>query len=187
MPDVMTQLHEEHRNIARLLETLERQLALFDTAEDPDYEVIEAIADYFASFPEQSHHPKEDLIYRKMCERDPSLVQAVTNLEAEHVKIGTLAGHFQEAVQNVLQEVEVSRSAFEEVANHFLRDQRRHLEMEEEQFFPLTLKTLTPEDWAEIDRQVTRHEDPIFGSDVAQKFEALRDAILEWEDEARKG
>ncbi len=187
MPEVMTQLREEHRNIVKLLETLERQIALFDTAEDLDYEVLEAIADYFASFPERSHHPKEDLIYRKMCARAPALAKTVTDLEAEHVKIAALARHFREAVQNVLQEVEVSRSAFEEVANHFVRDQRRHLEMEEEQFFPMTLKTLTPEDWAEIDRQVTRDEDPLFGSAVAHKFEALRDAILEWENEARKG
>lgn len=187
MSEVMTQLHEEHRNIAKLLEALERQIAIFDTAEEPDYEVLGAVADYFVSFPERSHHPKEDLIYRKMCERDPSLVQTVTDLEAEHVKIGALARHFQEAVQNVLQEFEVSRSAFEEVANHFLRDQRRHLEMEEQQFFPLTLKTLTPEDWAEIDRQVTRHEDPVFGNAVAQKFEALRDAILEWEEQDGQG
>jgi hypothetical protein len=37
----------------------------------------------------------------------------MTDLEAEHHKISALARQFQEAVQNDLQEVEVSRSAFE--------------------------------------------------------------------------
>ena len=46
-------------------------------------------------------------------ERDPKLVGTMTDLEAEHHKISALARQFQEAVQNVLQEVEVSRSAFE--------------------------------------------------------------------------
>ena len=46
-------------------------------------------------------------------ERDPKLAGAMTYLEAEHHKISALARQFQEAVQNDLQEVEVSRSAFE--------------------------------------------------------------------------
>ncbi len=46
-------------------------------------------------------------------ERDPKLAGTMTDLEAEHHKISALARQFQEAVQNVLQEVEVSRSAFE--------------------------------------------------------------------------
>ena len=46
-------------------------------------------------------------------ERDPKLAGTMTDLEAEHHKISALARQFREAVQNVLQEVEVSRSAFD--------------------------------------------------------------------------
>lgn len=183
MSEVMTQLREEHRNIAKLLRALEHQLAIFDTAERPDYDVLAAIADYFVGFPDRCHHPKEDLIYRKMCERDPTLGQTMADLEAEHEEISALARHFQEAVQNVLQDVEIPRSAFDEVAHHFVTDQRCHMQMEEEHFFPLALQILTPDDWAEIDERVTREEDPVFGVKVSQEFAALRDNILKWEAE----
>ena len=183
MSQVMTQLREEHRNIAKLLRALEHQLDIFDTGERPDYDVLAAIADYFMGFPERCHHPKEDLIYRKMREKNPALAETTTDLEAEHEKISDLARHFQEAVQNVMQEVEVSRSAFEEVSHHFLREQRHHMEMEEEHFFPQALQILTPDDWAEIDRRVIREEDPVFGSDASQEFAVLRDLILKWEAE----
>ena len=183
MSDVMTRLHEEHRNIAKLLRALEHQLAVFDTSERPDYDVLSAIADYFVGFPDSCHHPKEDLVYRKMRERDPRLAERIVDLEAEHGKIAALARRFQTAVQNVLLEAEVSRSGFEDLAHHFVAEQRRHMQAEEEHFFPLALEILTAEDWREIDEQIAQEDDPLFGGRVAEEFAALRDDILKWESE----
>lgn len=183
MSEVMKQLSEEHRNIAKILHALEHQIATFNSTEQPDYDVLAAIADYFVSFPEQCHHPKEDLIYRKMSKVDPSLAETMKGLETEHEKISELACHFQEAVENVLRDAEVPRSAFVEVAHHFLSEQRRHIDMEEERFFPLALQILSPDDWAEIDKSVTSEEDPVFGANAAQTFAALRENLLKWEKE----
>jgi hemerythrin-like domain-containing protein len=55
--------------------------------------------------------------------------------------------------------------------------------MEEEHFFPLALRVLSPQDWAEIDGQVTKEDDPLFGSEVSRTFEALLRHILKWEQE----
>jgi len=183
MSEVMKQLREEHRNIARLLRALEHQLAVFDTTERPDYDVLAAIADYFVGFPDRCHHPKEDAIYRKMRERDPRLAERVVDLEAEHGKVSALARRFQTAVENVLQEVEVSRSGFVELARHFVSEQRRHMRAEEDRFFPLALETLSADDWREIDAQIEKEDDPLFGGKVAEKYAALRDNILKWEVE----
>lgn len=187
MSEVMRQLREEHRHIATLLRALERQLAIFDAAEQPDYDVLAAIADYFAGFPDCCHHPKEDLVYRKLCERDPTLAGKMANVEAEHAEISALARRFREAVQNVLKEAEIPREAFHDVARRFVSDQRRHMQMEEEHLFPHAEQTLTPDDWAAIDRQAVHEVDPLFGGDD-QKFATLRDDILRWqaEDEAAK-
>ena len=154
----------------------------------PDYDVLAAIAAYFVGFPDRCHHPKEDLIYRKMRVRNPELAQTVPDLEAEHEEIAPLAHKFWEAVQSVLQGAEISRNTFDEVARHFVRVQRRHMEMEEEHFLPLAQQILTRHDWAEIDERITREEDPVFGGKVPQVFAALRDDILKWEaeDEAQE-
>lgn len=100
-----------------------------------------------------------------------------------------MARHFQEAVHNVLSEVEVSRDAFDAVARHFIKEQRRHLQMEEERFFPLSLEILTLEDWAEIDARITDEDDPVFGAEASMEFAALRNHLLKWEeeDEAEEG
>ncbi len=119
-----------------------------------------------------------------MCARDPSSKETMTDLLAEHARIGAEARHFQEAVQNVLNEVEVSRDAFDDAARQFIGHQRRHLQMEEQHFFPKALETLTDADWAEIDQQVTDETDPVFGSDAAGEYAALRDDILKWQAES---
>jgi hemerythrin-like domain-containing protein len=181
--EVMNRLQREHRNILKLLNALEHQLAIFDTTETPDYDVLAGIGEYFTGFPDRCHHPKEDLIFRKLRERDPEAAEIVGDLEAEHERTGTLARHFQEAVENVLGEVEVPREAFDAVARHFIKDQRRHLKMEEERFFPLALEKLTPEDWAEIDARITDEDDPVFGAEASAEFAALRKDLLRWEEE----
>jgi hemerythrin-like domain-containing protein len=181
--EVMNRLQREHRNILKLLNALEHQLAIFDTTETPDYDVLAGIGEYFTGFPDRCHHPKEDLIFRKLRERDPEAAEIVGDLEAEHERIGTLARHFQEAVENVVSEVEVSREAFDAVAQHFIKDQRRHLQMEEERFFPLALEKLTAEDWAEIDARITDEDDPVFGAEASAEFAALRNVLLRWEEE----
>jgi hemerythrin-like domain-containing protein len=183
MPEVMRRLRNDHRNIARLLSAIEHQLAIFDRGEQPDYDVLAAAADYFLGFPDLCHHPSEDLIFRKLREKDPAAAQSIGDLEAEHQEIALLARHFHEAVQNVLEEVEVSRCAFDSVIRHFIGEQRQHMEMEEERFFPLALGVLTPEDWAEIDAQLTKENDPLFGSQVSLQFKNLRNGILRWEEQ----
>lgn len=185
MPEVITRLREEHRHIAELLRAIERQLARFDAAEEPDYDILAAIADYFTGFPDRCHHPKEDLIYRRMRERDPALAGTLDDILAEHEKIGGEARHFHEAVQNVLNEVEVSRDAFHAAAERFVGDQRRHLLMEEQHFFPKAEELLTDADWDEIDRQIASETDPVFGGDASGRFAALHDDILKWQAEAR--
>ncbi len=57
----------------------------------------------------------------------------------------------------------------------------RHLVTEEESFFPLALRVLGPEHWAEIDAQVTDREDSLFGGAGEERFHALHEIILELE------
>ena len=185
MSEVMTKLQSEHRNISKILDALEHQMTVFDRGEQPDYDILTAIAAYFVGFPDRCHHPKEDLIYARLLAKGGDETQKWTDLEAEHEKISKLAHYFSQAVENVLKEVEVSRSTFIEVARHFVAQQRRHMKMEEEHFFPRALDILTPEDWAEIDEKMSDEKDPLFLDVVSEEFLALRENILQWDADGR--
>jgi len=183
MVEILRRLRKEHRNIARVVNALEHQLSIFDRGEQPDYDVLAAAAEYFTGFPDRCHHPKEGLLFGKLKKKDPVAAASNGNLDVEHDEIAGLARHFREAVENVLEDVEVPRGAFDAVLRQFISKQRRHMEMEEQHFFPLALKVLSEEDWAEIDRQVIEEDDPLFGHEASKEFEGLLRNILNWEEE----
>lgn len=183
MAKIMDQLREEHGNIARLLTVLERELAVFDRAEQPDYEVLNSIAAYFVGFPEQVHHPKEDLVLARLQEVDPEAAAAVGDLESEHERISGLAQTLRQAVDNVLRDAEMPRVAFHTVVRDFITEQRKHMQKEETRFFPVAEKALKPEDWESLDADAARVPDPLFGPRGAREFAKLYADIVAWEEE----
>ena len=187
MPRILDQLQDEHRNALRILGALERQLAAFDKMERPDYDILQAIAAYFTGFPERCHHPKEDLIYRKLVERRPQQWNDLFDLEAEHRQLSAQAHRFKDVVDRILLEAELPREIFTTAAQEFIANQRRHMRLEEERFFPEALKSLTGDDWEELDSQVSNDGDPIFAKSAAEAYVALRENIIQWERESRAG
>ena len=184
MSETLDQLRQEHKALARLLDILETELARFGNAQPPDYEIMRAIADYFLDYPAACHHPKEDLVYRALVERNPDIANTVGDVEAEHVSIAELVKLFAQAVNNITQDAEVSRDAFDHIVRHFVEQQRRHIDREEGQLFPLAAETLTAEDWAAIDGRIADREDPLFGAMPEARFATLREDIENWEGEA---
>ncbi len=66
MPKIITLLLEEHQNIEKLLLVVEHELEIFDSGGRPDYEILQTIIQYFQDYPESRHHPKEEMIFRKL-------------------------------------------------------------------------------------------------------------------------
>jgi len=102
MPQALDLLRQEHSNIATLLRILERQVGDFRSGDRPDYDVIRAVLDYLLSFPEACHHPKEDLIFDKLRDRDPVTAEKIGDLRSAHVELAARAQEFSTGVRAVL-------------------------------------------------------------------------------------
>lgn len=186
MPRVIDELHRDHVNLAKLLAALERQVAAFDRGKRPDYDILHGVIDYCLTYPDLYHHPKEDLIMEHLRARDPAAAASLGDLLAEHARLGEVTRRFAAAVHNVLQEVEVPRAAFDEKARSFLQAYRDHMAEEERAFLPLAAKTLTAEDWREIDARMAPRPDPLFEGEPEDRFRALSEDILAWDREHRE-
>ena len=81
---VLEDLRVEHRAMGKLLELLEHQLDLVAQDRRPDDELLLQIAEYFASVPDIYHHPKEDVVLRRLVARHPGFAEIAGLLEAEH-------------------------------------------------------------------------------------------------------
>lgn len=179
MSEVMRLLHEEHANLARLLRVLDRQIELLGSGGQPDYDIIRGVVAYCLDFPDQCHHPKEDLVLERLRLRDAEAADAVGNLEAEHVELATLTHKFAEAIEQVLMEAELPRDWLRSVAEEFAGAYRKHIAKEEQVFFPAAERALEARDWAEIDDRLGDRKDPLFGAQVAERFRALSAEILD--------
>ena len=185
MTRIIEVLLEEHRNIKKLLHVLEQELDVFDRSNPPDYEILQAIIEYFQDYPESYHHPKEDMVFEKLKLRDPAVAKRIGDVEDEHeietVRLQKLA----RAVDDILAGREVLRQTFHDIVHEFITHQRNHMDKEELMLFPAAVAALKPEDWADIDTRLSDRKDPLFDSHGQKKFQSLQKTILRWERETQ--
>jgi hemerythrin-like domain-containing protein len=185
MPELLDELRQEHRSIAQVLGCLDRQIRIFETGEHPDFDIIAAVLDYFEGFPDQYHHPKEDLLLARLSQRDPASTLIVGDLARAHLQLGDNLRTFAAAVRAVLLDAELPRATFVSRARSFIDLQRSHLAMEEASFLPAAERALTDDDWSELAASVPRRADPLHGGSAEAKYESLRQNILAWDAEDR--
>ena len=181
---IIDSLRQEHRNIEKLLQVLERELKVFARGERPDYEVIQAVIAYFQVYPDVYHHPPENLVFQKLKARDSTAAANIGDLEAAHRSGSDRLRRVAQAVDSVLADRELLRQAVEDVIRNFIEQERRHIAMEERDFFPAAVKALEPQDWMEITSRLTDQPDPLFSEFVEERFEDVRRHIMQLEHEA---
>lgn len=177
MANVIRHLRIDHRHMSRLLDVLEAQLALFHEGDDPDYILMMDIMQYMANYPDRFHHPKEDLVFKKLIERDPSTRLVVKDLMNKHETLGILGTAFIESLRIVLSEFLLERKTLESQGREYIKTLRQHIDIEESQVFPLASKLLLEQDWGEIENTMEAIEDPLFGPTVEKEYLALYDYI----------
>lgn len=179
VPRIIQQLIRDHRNMARLLDVLEEELEHYRQTKIADFEVLFRIVDYVLNFPELRHHPREDLIFRHLEQRDPAGARRAETILAEHWEMSALTRTLSAAVHNLWRDTEMPRPWFESVMDRYISKYRQHMREEEEVYFPLALKSLGPSDWQAIEGESTRSEaDPLFGEKTDATYQALHDRIL---------
>jgi hemerythrin-like domain-containing protein len=167
-------LRREHESIAALLDTLEAQVAVLAEAGEPDYDVLQALAEYFTDYPALVHHPKEDLIWQALKARDAAAAAAVGDLPAEHARLAKLVHGF----GAIVHDDEVPRDAATHVIRRFIEAERQHIAMEEESFLPAAARALRPEDWTALTAETDWRPDPLAEA-ADRRFAALRRVIAE--------
>ncbi|MDH3476572.1 MAG: hemerythrin domain-containing protein [Rhodospirillales bacterium] len=182
MPEAVRLLRQEHANMAMLLDVLDRQLAAAQAGGRLDYDIVKAVLDYFLSYPDIYHHPKEDLIYLRLRARDSAKAEGLAELLSGHEELALLTRRFARAtVDHILNPGDARRQWFISLGRNFVDTNRRHMAQEEEHFIPLALRVLAAQDWADIDAQITDREDPLFGGTVELRFRDLHQMILDLE------
>ena len=162
---------------------LERQTELIEKSGAPNLQLIVEIVDYFRSFPDMHHHPKEDLVLRKLRERAPGFDDEFFGLDDDHDQLSDELHGFSKTVSTLLVDPNpMTRSAFILTARSFIQREREHIAMEERFFFPAAERWLTEADWAEIDSAIVQFDDPMNAPGVGQRFVQIAKHLDAWRD-----
>ena len=178
MTDLAAIWHAEHVNFVRLLDLLEKQVAAFHVGEQPNYDLMLDVVYYLRHYPDEIHHPQEDVAFARLLERDPTMKPQIDRLMQEHRVLAaageTLLVHLDAVVADALE----PRSIVEAAAATYLAYYRQHLAAEDNEVIPRAAELLTPQDWAAVAAAVPAGPDPLFGEDVEARFRKLRRQIV---------
>ena len=177
MTSPIARWREEHLRFAKLLDTLEAELDRFHRAEHPDYGLMLEVMRYMRAYPAKQHHPREDLAFNKVAERDPRAARMVSDLVKEHDIIDEDGEHLVEMLEGCLDEAILSREHVEEPGRDYIHRLRSHMQSEEV-LFPFVDTWLDAGDWAAIDRAIPPQPDPLLDPRGTGSFQVLRRIVV---------
>lgn len=164
--------------MTRLLRLLRSELEGSRAGDTLDYDLLGSIMEYTLHYPDLCHHPKEDLIYRRIQQRDASAAVRIGDLLREHAHLGELTRQFAAALRNRQHDVEMPKAWFEKLMETYIAANQRHIAEEERVFFPQAMVSLSEADWDEIDAQAAGKTDPLFGGALTAEYRRLHDRIM---------
>jgi hemerythrin-like domain-containing protein len=169
--------HADHVNFSRLLNVLEVELQLFHEGGSPQYDLLLDIMYYMTHYPDVVHHPKEDLVFARIKERDREAAAKVDELTHQHAHLKRLGEQLVRDLDDIVNGTIASREQVEADARDYVANFRRHMRVEEHDILPLAAKLLQDRDWAAIGEVIRHIDDPLFGSSAEKRYAALRRQI----------
>jgi hemerythrin-like domain-containing protein len=161
----------EHDHIRRTLNLLEMQFLDLCRNKTPDFAMMRSIVVYIQEYPEVAHHPLEDMIYSILLKREVK-VDLLQKLISDHTDLENVTRKLRESVELRIQG-DLSEDKLKQRLSKFLIRQRQHLYIEELEIYPLTISTLTKEDWDKVQSVLPHGDDPVFGTRTREDYELL--------------
>jgi hemerythrin-like domain-containing protein len=173
MAGEIMKLQEEHVRFRRLLDLVEQQLNLFHLGDTPDYPLLTDVLHYMINYPDHFHHPKEDVIFAHLGNRDPRIVQKVDELARQHHAIAEAGTRLHENLDSVLNGALMPRRMIEVPGLMYVTYYRSHMDKEESELFRVAETLLRDDDWDRITSETMSSPDPMFGGDIDERYDSV--------------
>lgn len=173
-------IHDEHaalaamlRSILLLLQQHRRQGTL------PDFGTLRAMLFYMDEFPEKRHHLKEsELLFPRLRTRTSEAREVLDRLDHEHARGERAIRDLEHALLAFEMLGESRRQDFEQAVQRYADFYFQHMSVEEKQILPLAERTLTAQDWEELDAAFAANRDPLTGHEPDEDYRPLFHKIV---------
>ncbi len=168
-------LRAEHVVLLSIARLLEAEALRTERGERPNIELVSSIVEYLRDYPCKFHHPKEEGLLFPALKKHGEGADAIAKLEAEHAEEDELIHALDSAASSLTSgnQDDDAKAAFAMAAKSYARFLEGHVREEERHVFPLAERTLTDDEWRQLDGAFGDHADPLLrGED--QRFRRLR-------------
>ncbi|MHA7880503.1 MAG: hemerythrin domain-containing protein [Saccharospirillum sp.] len=177
MNKLYQQLRDDHKNLVKVLDVLEREIALYDTREEsgtekPDVLLILDIMDYIQHYPERFHHPLEEATFDYLTEHNLGDGEAIAAIRAEHKALEIGSSKVRTLIDSINLGEAVSLDTLHGALTQFHTEQLDHLRREEKTVFK-DIHNLDDAASDAILQRVEQRQDPLFTETVTQQFDEL--------------
>lgn len=173
-------IREEHAALSAMLRSIVLLLAQHRRQGTlPDFAALRAMLFYVDEFPEQRHHRKEsELLFPKLRARSPVARELLDRLDEDHANGHLRIRELEHALLAFEMMGEPRRLAFEQAAERYSEFYLAHMALEEREILPLAQRTLTEQDWVDLDEAFEANRDPLTGHEPDVDYRALFTRIV---------
>jgi len=174
---VLEELRQDHRNIAMMLDLLERESSRIYDGEEPDYELLHDVMQYMTVYPDTVHHPKEDRIYAELKVARPDLSGGFARITVDHRNIAEQGIQLRDEFASIDSGVMVRRKTVVGNSLRYVNMLRSHMQWEELDLFR-RIEEMIAEGHTDFDQtSYPQGTDPVFGAEVELQFGRLVQSI----------
>jgi hemerythrin-like domain-containing protein len=170
---VVAELRADHKNMALMLDLIERESNKIYEGDEPDYELLQDIMHYMTVYPDAVHHPKEDRLYAELKSFRSDLSAGFERITMDHRHIAELSVKLRNDIESINAGNPILRKAVVADALRYVNTLRGHMQWEELDLFR-RVDEMIRSGHDELDTaQFTHRPDPVFGPKSEAQFGRL--------------
>lgn len=176
---VLAELRTDHKNMALMINLLERESNRIYEGGEPDYELLGDVMHYMTVYPDAVHHPKEDMLYAELKAARPDLSVGFERITMDHRHIAELSVKLRNDIAAINAGNAISRNAVVADALRYVNTLRGHMQWEELDLFRRVDEMIREGHVSFDTANFIRQSDPVFGPEIEHSFGRLVSSIRE--------
>ena len=174
---ILSELRQDHKNMALLLNFLERESNRIYEGEEPEYDLIHDVMHYMTVYPDAVHHPKEDRLYAEIKSVRPDLATGFDRITVDHRAIAEKGLQLRDEIASISSGSFVRRKTVVADTLEYVNNLRSHMQWEELDLFKRIEEMAAGGHTRVPASGFEDSSDPLFGQRVEARFSRLLTSI----------
>lgn len=173
LTEIVNVLCDEHRYIKSLLDALEQQSLKLKPGKVPDYQLLRDSVDYLTHYPDQYHHPREDLLFATLLKQDKGFSDRMNRLQREHETLRHYNDQLFTELTAIVEGAPADQATLRQKLERYIKGYRQHIAYETKEIFPRAKGTLRAPQLKKLQERTQYLDDPLFGDRISQRYHRL--------------